>query len=403
MTKEKSGLALNALIQSIEPSPTLAITALAAQLQAQGRDIVSLSAGEPNFDTPDHIKEAAKAALDAGRTGYEDVAGTLDLRKAVAELYNSRGLDVTANNVVVSCGAKHSLYELMQVLLDPGDEVIVPAPYWVSYTAQAILARAVPVIVDCDETTGFKLTPEALEAAITPRTRLLVLNTPSNPTGVVYTRSELDALAEVVLKHDIGVLYDSIYDMLIYGDTEPVEFATLRPGLDRLTVTVNGLSKSHAMTGWRVGFIVAPVHVAKAVSKIQSQSTSNITSFVMYAAAVAIRGDQEPSRAMKAHFDRRRLLMLERLRAIPEVTCVEPQGAFYAFPNLGAYIGRTGPDGVIGDDLALASHLLQHHGVALVPGSAFGAPGFMRLSYAASDETIEAGVARIAAGLAALT
>lgn len=402
MHSDHKGLKLGAVIQAVEPSPTLTITALADSLKAQGRDILSFSAGQPDFDTPAHIKEAAKAALDAGKTGYEAVAGIAPLRRAIADLYTRRGVPTTPEQVVVSCGAKHSLYELNQVLLDPGDEVIIPAPYWVSYPAQAILARAVPVIVDCPESQGFKLTPEALEAAITPRTRLLILNTPSNPTGAVYTRAELEGLAEVVLKHRIGVLYDAIYDELIYTDEPMVEFASLRPGLEELTVTINGLSKSHAMTGWRVGYIVAPVHVAKAVSKAQSQSTSNITSFVQYAAVEALTGDQGPTREMKGHFARRRRLMVDLLRGIEGVSCLEPGGAFYCFPNFGAFIGKQGPDGVITDDVALVSYLLKHHNVALVPGSAFGAPGFVRLSYATSDEAIRKGIARIAEGLAAL-
>lgn len=404
MTTQNNPLRLNTLIQSVEPSPTLSITALAASLRAQGRDVLSFSAGQPDFDTPDHIKEAAKAALDQGKTNYENVAGILPLRQAVADLYTERGLkDLSPDNVVVSVGAKHSLYELMMVLLDPGDEVIIPTPYWVSYPAQITLAQGTSVFVECGEDTGFKLTPDALKAAITPKTRFLILNTPSNPTGMVYNREELEALADVVLEHGIGVIYDSIYDELIYDGLQVPEFAAMRPGLQELTVTVNGLSKSHAMTGWRVGYIIAPKAVAKAVSKLQSQSTSCITSFVQHASVAALTGDQGPTEMMKGHFARRRKLMVSSLRAIDGVTCIEPEGAFYAFPNMSAFIGKTGPDGVIADDMALASYLLQHHNVALVPGSAFGAPGFMRLSYATSDDNITEGVRRIAAGLNALS
>ena len=402
MTQETHALRLAATIERIEPSPTLSISSLADTLKAQGRDVLSFSAGEPDFDTPDHIKAVAKGALDAGRTGYVNVSGLLELREAIAEKYRARGHEVTAAQVVVSCGAKYSLYLANQVLLNPGDEVIIPAPYWVSYPAQAILASCTPVTPLCGEETGFKLTGEALEAAITPRTRMLVLNSPSNPTGAVYTRDELDALAQVVLKHRVAVLYDAIYEELNYGDTRPVEFATLRPGLSDLTITVNGLSKSHAMTGWRVGYMIAPLHVAKAAAKLQSQSTSCITSFVQYAAVEAISGDQSFIGEMRAHFDRRRKLMVGLLNEIPGVRCQAPQGAFYTFPNMSDFLGRTGPDGLIETDLDLASYLLKHHNVALVPGSAFGAPGFMRLSYATDDASIQKGIARIHEGLASL-
>ncbi len=403
MSASKKGLALGDLIQSIEPSPTLSITALAGSLKAAGHDIISFSAGQPDFDTPDHIKEAAKAALDAGKTKYEPVVGVKVLRDAVAKLYTERGLkDLSAANVVISTGAKHSLYGCTQVLLDPGDECIIPAPYWVTYPAQVLLARATPVFVGSTEDNGFKMTAADFRAAITPRTRMLILNSPNNPTGAVYTRAELEAIADVCLEHQIAVLWDSIYDELIYGGLEMLEFATLRPGLQDLTITVNGLSKSHAMTGWRLGYLVAPPAVADAVSKLQSQSTSNATSITQWAALAALQGDQEPTRAMKVHFDRRRKLMVELLRAIPGVTCAEPMGAFYTFPNLSAHLGKTGPDGVIADDNALCNHLLKNCGVATVPGSAFGAPGNVRLSYATDDDSIRAGLARIAEGLAAL-
>ncbi len=404
MTTDNHALALSDVIQRIEPSPTLSITALANSLKAQGRDVIGFSAGQPDFDTPQNIVQAAHDALSNGKTRYEAVAGIVSLRQAIADLYIGRGMkDIGPKNVVVSCGAKHSLYQLMQVLLNEGDEVIIPGPYWVSYPAMATLARATPVTVPCGEADHFKITPEALKAAITPKTRLLVLCSPSNPTGMVYTRQELEAIADIVLEHKIGVLYDSIYDELVYGDVEFNEFATLKPGLESLTITINGLSKSHAMTGWRVGYIVAPEHIAAAVSKLQSQSTSNITSFVQYASVEAITGDQSATANMKVHFDRRRKLMVKLLREIDGVTCVEPMGAFYAFPNFGAYIGRTGPDGPITNDMELVSYLLKHHDVALVPGSAFGAPGFARLSYATSDELIQKGIARIKAGLEALS
>jgi len=402
-TPRKARLPLGELIDQIKPSPTLTISPLADSMKARGEDVLSFSAGEPDFDTPVTVKEAAKRALDEGRTKYAAVSGLLALRDAVAREYNKRGFDVTANNVVVSVGAKHSIYQLLMVMLNPGDEVIIPSPYWVSYPDMVALARGTSVIVHGDEAHGFKITADQLEAAITDKTRLLILNTPSNPTGAVYSKAELEALAEVVERHQIGVLFDAIYDQLIYTGEPPAEFATLRPGLFDLTVTVNGLSKSHAMTGWRVGYIVAPEHICKAVSKLQSQSTSGITTFVQYASVVALEEVIDEPLEMREHFDRRRKLLLEGMRSIEGVTCLEPEGAFYAFPNFSAYLGKTGPDGVIANDLDLAAFLLKHCGVALVPGSAFGAPGYARLSYATSDEKIKDGIERIRCGLMKLT
>ncbi len=400
MTSPK--IPLGALINEIKPSPTLAVTALANSLKAQGHDILSFSAGEPDFDTPAFVTEAAKKALDSGKTRYTDVAGVKELRDAVAAFYNQRGFDVTAANVVVSAGAKHSIYQLLMVLLNPGDEVIIPAPYWVSYPDMVTLARGVSVIVDGPEATGFKPTAEAIRAAITPRTRLLILNSPSNPTGAVFSKAELEAIADVCLEHNIGVIYDAIYDQLVYGEEPFSEFATLRPGLFELTVTVNGLSKSHAMTGWRIGYIVAPTHIASAVAKLQSQSTSNITAFAQYGAIAALKSDQSEVTEMRGHFDRRRKLLVDGLNAIDGVSCPEPLGAFYAFPNFSALLGKQGPDGPLTDDLALASWLLKHCGVAVVPGSAFGAPGYLRLSYATSDDNIREGLRRIREGVATL-
>ncbi|MBH24910.1 MAG: aspartate aminotransferase [Myxococcales bacterium] len=403
MSNQTQPIQLNQLIQTVQPSPTLAVTALAARLKSEGRDIVSFGAGQPDFDTPERIREAAKRAIDEGHTRYTNVGGMPELLEAIAADYNARGYDVTPANVAVSCGAKHTLYALNQVLIDPGDEVIIPAPYWVSYPSQAILAGGRPVFISGGLEQGFKITAEQLAAAITPKTKALVLNSPSNPTGAVYTREELEAIADVVLEHRIVVLYDAIYGKLVYGGAEATEFALLRDGLADLTITVDGLSKSHAMTGWRMGFMVGPVHVTKAVAKLQSQSTSNITAFVQTASIEAFNRPQPELPAMLEHFDRRRKLTVKLLRAIDGVTCLEPKGAFYVFPDFSAYIGRTGPDGPIADDVALATYLLNHHNVAIVPGSAFGAPGHARLSYATSDANIEKGCARIAEGLSALS
>ncbi|MEO1272732.1 MAG: pyridoxal phosphate-dependent aminotransferase, partial [Myxococcota bacterium] len=324
MSNQTTPIVLNQLIQTVQPSATLAVTALAASLKAEGRDIVSFGAGQPDFDTPERIREAAKRAIDSGRTRYTNVAGTPELLKAIAADYNARGFDVSPANIAVSCGAKHTLYALTQVLLDPGDEVIIPAPYWVSYPSQVKLTRAVPVIVSGGIEQGFKITAEQLAAAVTPKTKMVILNSPSNPTGAVYTRAELEAIAEVVLEHRLVVLYDAIYGKLVYGGAEFTDFALLRDGLADLTITVDGLSKSHAMTGWRMGFMVGPAHVTKAVAKLQSQSTSNITAFVQFASIEAFNQEQPELPIMCQHFDRRRKLMVERLRAIEGVTCLEP-------------------------------------------------------------------------------
>lgn len=397
-------LGLSARIQTISPSPTLAVTALAKRLKAEGKDVISFGAGEPDFDTPARLVNVAKKALDDGFTRYTPVGGMLALRKALAANYAARGFDVTPDHIVTSPGAKFSLYQALQVLLDPGDEVIIPTPYWVSYTAQVTLAKATAVFVEGHESQGFKATAAQIEAAVTDKTKMLILNSPSNPTGAVYSRAELEAIGDVALKHNIAVVYDAIYAELVYGDAEFCDFATLRPGLQELTVTVDGLSKSHAMTGWRFGALIAPLHIAKAVAKLQSQTTSNLTSFVQVAAIDAFSGEQPEIAEMRSNFDRRRKLIVELLRGIDGVTCPEPQGAFYAFPNFGAFLGKSTPGGeVLEDDMAMAKWLLQDHGVAVVPGSAFGAPGCARLSYATSDALIREGVGRIKRGLESLT
>ena len=401
--KTTAAIALNSLIQTVQSSPTLAVTALAAKLRAEGRDVISFGAGQPDFDTPERIRDDAKQAIDDGVTRYTNVAGMIELRNAIASHYNARGFDVGPEHVVVSCGAKFTIYALMQVLIEPGDEVLIPAPFWVSYPSQVKLAGGHAVFISGEEATGFKLTAAQLEAAITPKTKLLVLNSPSNPTGAVYTREEMEALADVILAHKLPVVYDAIYGELCYGDAEFVDLATLKPGLDALTITVDGLSKSHAMTGWRMGFMVGPVHVARALSKLQSQSTSNITAFVQKASIGAFNGPQPELPEMRVHFERRRDLAVKLLCEIDGVTCPEPGGAFYVFPNFGAYLGKVGPDGPINDDVALATFLLQHHEVAVVPGSAFGAPGYARLSYAISDAQIAEGISRISQGLASLS
>jgi aspartate aminotransferase len=383
---------------------TLAVTARAAALRRQGVDVIGFGAGEPDFDTPVHIKEAAKAALDRGATKYTDVGGTPELREAVARwLGDAHGLDLRAENILVSVGAKHALFNLMLALLDAGDEVIVPAPYWVSYPELVTIAGGKPVIVETSPERGFKMTAEELEGALGPRTRAVILCSPSNPTGSMYGRAELEALAAVCVRRDLLIISDDIYRSLVYGRERCTEIATLGDEVRQRTLIVDGVSKAFAMTGWRIGFTAAPVELVQAMAVIQGQSTTNAAAVSQAAALAAVSGSQDCIELMRCEFDRRRRVMVERLRAMPGVRCHEPEGAFYAFPDLRAFVGHTTPDGRrIDGDLSLCEYLLDAGHVALVPGSGFGAPGFARLSYATSLEAIERGLDRMAKALAAL-
>jgi aspartate aminotransferase len=382
---------LSTWARNIAPSPTLAVDAKAKALMAAGADVCSFAAGEPDFDTPQHIKDAAVAALQAGKTKYVATNGIEDLRKAISESYLSNyGLKVAATQVVVSPGGKFSCYLAIMATCSPGDEVIIPAPYWVSYPEMVKLAGAVPKAVLATDETGFKLTPDQIEAAVTPRTRLLILNSPSNPTGVVYTRSELGAIMAVATRHNLYVLSDEIYEKLVYDGQSSTCLATLSPDAESRTLTASGFSKTFSMTGWRLGTLVAPPALAKAVAELQSQMTSNATTFAQFGAVAALREKEKTKAAldqMLAAFDRRRLLLHSSLTAIPGVTCVLAQGAFYLFPNVSAF-GMT--------SLEFCDRLLESEKVAAVPGSAFGAEGYLRLSYATSDEIIVKGVARLA-------
>lgn len=382
-------------ISLVQPSPTLAITSKAKAMKASGIDVISFGAGEPDFNTPEVICDAAKTALDEGHTRYTAVPGITALREALAKDYKRRGRDVTAAQVMVSVGGKHALYNATQVLFEEGDRVIVPAPYWVSYPAQILLAGAEPVTVNCGIEDDFKLTAAALEAALDETITGLILCSPSNPTGAVYSAEELAAIGEVLVNYpDITIFFDAMYDRLFYGgDISPDLVATV-PVLEDRVITFNGFSKTYAMTGWRLGYTVGPEAVIKAMSKLQSQSTSNPTSFVQHAAVAALGMDDMVIDEMREVFKERRDLIVSGLRAIEGVECVEPQGAFYVFPDFSSYIGEQ-----FEDDLALAAHLLDEAKVALVPGSAFGAPGHMRLSYASSDAMIEEGLRRIKATL----
>jgi aspartate aminotransferase len=383
---------------------TMKVTVLAAELRAQGMDVVSLSAGEPDFDTPAHVKEAAKRALDAGATKYTAVEGMPKLRAAVAAWFaRAHGFEVTPAEVMVSAGAKQAIHNAFHALLDPGDEVILPAPCWVSYAEIAKLAGATPIPVLSRPEDGFAIDPAAIARAVTKATRMIVVCSPSNPTGAVCGEATLRALADLAEKHDLWLLTDDIYRGLCYGGVRCVQPATFGPEIRRRTIIVDGVSKSHAMTGWRIGFCLAPREVIAGMATLQGQSTTNAAAVSQAAALAALEGPQDDLERMRLAFDERRQLMVRALRVMPGVTCVEPQGAFYAFPDLSAFLGKRAPEGrTIDDDVALCEYLLASAQVAVVPGSAFFAPGFVRLSYATSRENIEKGLARMAAALVEL-
>ncbi len=392
-------------LDPIKPSITLAVTAKAAKLKADGIDIVSFGAGEPDFDTPDHIKGAVRDALNKPGSGkYTEVGGTLALRKAIAaELSGVHKVTIEHDQILVSSGAKHSLYNLFMALIDPGDEVLIPAPYWVSYPDMVMLAGGRPVILETKAEDDFAVTAEQVAAACSPRTRAIVLNNPSNPTGAVYTRAQIEALAKVVVEKDLLVISDDIYRQLVYGDAEYVSIASISPEVAARTILVDGVSKTYAMTGWRIGYTAGPLPLIKAMAKIQGQSTSNPTNVAQIATLAALTGAQDCVATMRKAFDERRVEMVKLLRAIPNVSCREPKGAFYAFPDLSAYVGKQSPEGsVLDDDVQLCDWLVEVGKVAVVPGSGFGAPGFVRLSYATSMENIRDGVGRLAKALATL-
>ena len=393
----------NRHVAAIKPSITLAVTSRAKEMKAEGIDVISMSAGEPDFDTPQHIKDAAIKALDEGFTKYTPVSGTPELRKAVAEKFRrENGLEYEPTQVLVSIGGKHSCYLAVAVLVDEGDEVIIPAPYWVSYPDMVILAGGTPVILETTNETGLKVTPEQLKAAITPKTRMLILNSPSNPSGAVYSRDELAALAEVLVGTDVFIVSDDIYEHLIY-DGEHVNILNVKPELKDQTIIVNGVAKAYAMTGWRIGYAVGPEAIIKQMSKVQSQQTSNAVSIAQKATVAALTGPQDHMVMWKAEYDKRRRYIVERLNAIPDVVCAIPAGAFYVFPDMSAYVGKSFDGKVIKDDVALCNLLLEEFRVATVPGSGFGSPGYIRLSYATSMAQIEKAMDRIEDGLGALT
>ena len=382
---------LSTWARNVAPSPTLAVDAKAKALQAAGEDVCGFAAGEPDFDTPEHIKEACAAALRAGKTKYAPTPGIEPLRQAIADRYAAEyGLRATPTQVIVSPGGKFSCYLGVLATCSPGDEVIVPAPYWVSYPEMVKLAGAVPRFVLADDRTGFRLTPAMVEAAITPRTRLLILNSPSNPTGAVYSRAELEAIVAVALRHNLYILSDEMYEHLVYDGVRPTCVATLAPEAAARTITVAGFSKTYAMTGWRIGTTLAPLPIAKAIAELQSQMSSNVTTFAQFGALAALQQQEKTAAAlatMLAAFDRRRRNLHAELNRIPGISCLLAEGAFYLFPNISRF-GLT--------DLEFCNRLLEQEKVAAVPGSAFGAEGYLRLSYATSDEIIAKGVTRLA-------
>ena len=378
---------LAARVSQVTPSLTLAIAAKAKALKAEGIDVCSFSAGEPDFDTPAHIKTAAVKALDEGKTKYGAAAGEPKLREAIAhKLKIDNGLDYKSENVLVSNGGKHSLYNLIVALIDPGDQVIIPAPYWLSYPEMVTLAGGVSVIVPTDATTGYKITPEQLRKAITPKTKLFILNSPSNPTGMVYTPDEIKALAKVIVDADILVVSDEIYEKILYDGAEHISIGSLGKEIFDRTLISNGFAKAYSMTGWRLGYLAGPVEIIKAASTIQGHSTSNVCTFAQYGAIAALQSPQDCVEEMRQAFAKRRQVMLERLNAIPGLSTASPDGAFYLFPD----ISKTGLK-----SLEFSDALLEEYQVAVIPGIAFGADDNIRLSYATDMATIEKGMDRL--------
>jgi aspartate aminotransferase len=393
-------------LSRVKPSPTLAVTAKTIELKAAGRDVIGLGAGEPDFETPDNIKKAAIVAIQKGDTRYTVVDGTMALKQAIcAKFKRENGLDYKPNQITVGTGGKQVLYNAFMATLSPGDEVIIPAPYWVSYPDMVELAEGKPVSVPCSENNGFKLTPEALEAAITPRTKWLLLNSPSNPTGAAYTRAEIKALTDVLLEHPhVWVMTDDMYEHLVYDGFEFSTPAQVEPGLYDRTLTINGVSKAYCMTGWRIGYAGGPVELIKAMAAVQSQSTSNPSSISQAAAVEALNGPQDFIPKHNEKFKERRDLVVEMLNKAKGIRCLVPEGAFYVYPSCAGTIGLKTPQGkTIGTDEDFVTYLLEAEGVAVVQGSAFGLAPYFRISYATSTEALKDACTRIQRACAALS
>jgi len=396
---------LSATLDRVKPSPTIAVTTMAAELKAAGKDVIGLGAGEPDFDTPQNIKDAAVAAIAAGKTKYTAPDGIVELKQAIcAKFKRDNGLDYAPAQVSVGTGGKQILYNALMATLNPGDEVIIPAPYWVSYPDMVLLAGGEPVIAEASSQTGYKLTPDQLEAAITPKTKWLIFNSPSNPTGAGYTRDELKGLTDVLMRHPhVWVMTDDMYEHLTYGDFEFCTPAQVEPGLYERTLTCNGVSKAYAMTGWRIGYAAGPKSLIAAMRKIQSQSTSNPCSVSQWAAVEALNGPQDYIAANNAIFKRRRDMVVDMLNASEGISCLTPEGAFYVYPSIHGCLGKTSAAGtLIENDETFAKALLEETGVAVVFGAAFGLSPAFRVSYATSDENLEKACTRIQEFCAAL-
>jgi aspartate aminotransferase len=382
---------------AVQPSLTMSISNLAKELRQAGQDVIGFGAGEPDFDTPDFIKAAGIKAIQDGHNRYTPASGIIELKKAICDkLKADQGLSYSPSDIVVSCGAKHSVYNVLAALINPGDEVIIPAPYWVSYPEQTRLVDGVPVVISAGAEQNFKITAEQLAQTLTPRSKVLILNSPSNPTGMLYTQSELEAIAEVVLGHDqLMVMSDEIYEKLIYGTNPHISIAQISDEMKERTVIVNGVSKAYAMTGWRIGYTASHSAIAGGMSRMQSHITSNPTSSAQWAALEALTGPQQVVADMGKEFNKRRQMMVSRLNAIPGISCLEPDGAFYAFPKISDCFGKKSATGVITDSMVFCEYLLKEAQVACVPGIGFGDDTCMRLSYATSTTAIETGLQRI--------
>ncbi len=401
MSQEIISLAQRVL--QVPPSPTLAVNAKAKALKAAGEDILNFSVGEPDFATPKHVCEAGKKAIDDGHTGYTAVPGIPELREAVCmRLKEDHGWEYTPEQIQVSCGGKHGLYNIFQAILDPGDEVLIPAPYWVSYPPMVQLAGGVPVPIDLDESLDFDLNPETLVAHATDKTKAIFLNSPSNPTGAILSETALKAVAKMALEHGWLIVTDDIYETVTYMDGELPHILDVEPKLKDQTIILNGVSKSFAMTGWRIGYCAGPAHIIKAMNKVQSQSTSNPCTPAQYAALTALTGPQDFPETMKEAFIPRRAFFVKELESIDGVSCVNPSGAFYVFPNFSAYYGKSFNGKQINDSVAMSDYFLDEAKVASVPGAAFGSDEFVRFSFATSMDVIKEGMERIKKALAAL-
>ena len=397
---------LSETLARVKPSPTIAVTNKARELKAAGKDVIGLGAGEPDFDTPQNIKDAAVRAIAEGKTKYTAVDGIPELKAAIcAKFKRDNGLDYTPAQVTVGTGGKQVLYNALMATLNPGDEVVIPAPYWVSYPDMVLLAGGEPVIAEASSQTNYKLTPDQLEAAITPKTKWLIFNSPSNPTGAAYTRDEIKALTEVLMRHPhVWIMSDDMYEHLVYDGFEFTTPAQVEPALYERTLTVNGVSKAYSMTGWRIGYAAGPEPLIKAIGKIQSQSTSNPCSISQWAAVEALNGPQDFIPVNNEMFKRRRDMVVAMLNEAEGITCPTPEGAFYVYPMIGGLIGKTSAGGaVISDDEAFATALLEETGVAVVFGAAFGLSPCFRISYATSDEALKEACSRIQAFCASLT